>query len=324
MVAPRLATRFGLQFLLGVALTATLGAGNSIEKPSQEPDASQKDKPVPVSPRGKKLILKDGTYQIIREYERNGEHVRYYSLERGDWEEVPSSMVDWDATAKAEGEAEKASVAEVEKIHKQEEARRMDNVTDIDASLQVGKGAFLPDAEGMYVVEGKTVRVMDQVGSQLKSDKLRTLGQILSPVPLVPGKKNVVLPGARAGLRITTANPEFYLREAAPDPERTSTIQKSKKAGDAGPDVELIRAKVTRNGRVLESISVMFGEQMSNKKTALSIQRWEVAPSVYRFTLSEPLPPGEYILAQVVEEGLDLFVWEFGVDAAGTVTPGKK
>ena len=265
MVASRLATRFGLQFLLGVALTATLGAGSSLEKPSQEPDASQKDKPVPVLPRGKKLILKDGTYQIIREYERNGEHVRYYSLERGDWEEVPSSMVDWDATAKAEGEAEKASTAEVEKVHKQEEARRMDNVADIDASLQVGKGAFLPDAEGMYVVEGKTVRVMDQVGSQLKADKLRTLEQILSPVPLVPGKKNVVLPGARAGLRITTANPEFYLREAAPDPERTSTIQKSNKAGDAGPDVELIRAKVTRNGRVLVSISVMFGEQMSNK-----------------------------------------------------------
>ena len=197
----------------------------------------------------------------------------------------------------------------------------MDNVADIDASLQVGKGAFLPDAEGMYVVEGKTVRVMDQVGSQLKADKLRTLEQILSPVPLIPGKKNVVLPGARARLRISTANPEFYLREAAPDPERTSTIQKSRPAGDAGPDVELIRAKVTRNGRVLESINVLFGEEMSNKKSSLSIQRWEVAPSVYRFTLSESLPPGEYILAQVVEEGLDLFVWEFGVDAVETVKP---
>ena len=304
-------------------MTATAAAGLSIERPTQEPAAKEKDKPVPVVPRGKKLILTDGTYQVVREYQRNGQRVRYYSLERGDWEEVPSSMVDWDATAKAEGEAEKTSAAEVEKIHKQEESRRMDNVADIDASLPVGNGKFLPDAEGMYVVEGKSVRVMDQAGSQIKADKLRTLEQIMSPVPIVPGKKNVVLPGARAGFRLKTANPEFYLREVAPDPERPSAIQKSRKAGDAGPDVELIRAKVTKNGRVLESITLLFGQEMGSKKSALSIQRWEVAPAVYRFTLSEPLPPGEYVLAQVAEEGLDFFVWDFGVDGE-TAGPTKK
>lgn len=309
------AARFGTRILLGVVLTAFSTAGVPLERLLQEPDKTQKDMPVPVVPRGKKLVLKDGTYQVIREYQRNGERVRYYSLERGDWEEVPSSMVDWDATAKAESDAQKLSAAEVEKIHKQEESRRMDNVADIDASLLVGKGAFLPDGEGMYVVEGKTIRVMDQVSSQIKADKMRTLAQIISPVPLVPGKRNIVLPGTRAPLRVKTEHPEFYLREAPSDPEFDSKIQKSKRGGDAGPDVELIRAKVTRNGRQLESISVLFGQEMSKQTNAISIQRWEVAPSVYRFTVSGPLPPGEYILAQIVEDGLDLFVWEFGVDA---------
>jgi len=309
------AARFGTRILLGVVLTPFSTAGVPLERLLQEPDKTQKDMPVPVVPRGKKLVLKDGTYQVIREYQRNGERVRYYSLERGDWEEVPSSMVDWDATAKAESDAQKLSAAEVEKIHKQEESRRMDNVADIDASLLVGKGAFLPDGEGMYVVEGKTIRVMDQVSSQIKADKMRTLAQIISPVPLVPGKRNIVLPGTRAPLRVKTEHPEFYLREAPSDPEFDSKIQKSKRGGDAGPDVELIRAKVTRNGRQLESISVLFGQEMSKQTNAISIQRWEVAPSVYRFTVSGPLPPGEYILAQIVEDGLDLFVWEFGVDA---------
>ena len=304
-----------MRVLLGAVLTASGIASFPSESFTQEPAASQKDKPVPVVPRGKKLVLKDGTYQVIREYQKNGERVRYYSLERGDWEEVPSSMVDWEATAKAESDAEKVSAAEVEKVHKQEEARRMDNAADIDASLQVGKGVFLPDGEGMYLVEGKTVRVMDQVSSQLKADKMRTLAQILSPVPLVPGKQNVVLPGTRAALRITTEHPEFYLREPTPDPDVVSKIQKSRKAGDAGPDVALIRAKVTHGGRQLESINVMFGQAVSQQINSVSIQRWEVAPSVYRFTLSAPLPPGEYIIAQIMEDGLDLFVWEFGVDA---------
>jgi hypothetical protein len=49
------------------------------------------------------------------------------------------------------------------------------------------------------------------------------------------------------------------------------------------------------------------------------MQRWDVAPNVYRFTLSQPLPPGEYVLAEVLEEGLNLYVWDFGLDAA----PGK-
>ncbi len=161
-------------------------------------------------PRGKKLILKDGTYQIVREYERNGERVRYFSEERGDWEELPAAMVDWDATAKDEAASEKAFAALADKVHKQEEAKRMDNVTDIDASLQVGEGAFLPSAEGLFVVEGKSVRLLEQVGAQNKRDKLRTVEQILSPVPIVPGKQTVVIQGAHATLRLHSTTPEFY------------------------------------------------------------------------------------------------------------------
>src|SRR5271165_244411 len=178
MRAARIALRFASYLPLLMGLTGFRTTAFSPEKSAQDPPATQKDKspPTAVLPRGKKLILKDGTYQVIREYQRNGDRVRYYSLERGDWEELPASMVDWDATAKLEGEEAKAATAQVEKIHKQEEARRMDNATDIDASLQVGgKGAFLPDGEGMFVVEGKSVRVMDQVASQMKADKLRTL-----------------------------------------------------------------------------------------------------------------------------------------------------
>ena len=45
--------------------------------------------------RGQKLVLKDGNFQLVRSYERNGERVRYFSVERNDWEEIPAAMVDW-------------------------------------------------------------------------------------------------------------------------------------------------------------------------------------------------------------------------------------
>jgi hypothetical protein len=261
-------------------------------------------------------MLTDGTYQLVREYQRNGEHVRYYSMERGAWEELPASMVDWSATVKAEAEMEKQSRELVEKVHKQEEVRRMDNVADIDASLRVGDGAFLPSGEGMFVVEGKSIRILDQAESEKKIDKKRVIAEVLSPVKVVPGKQTVVMQGAHAAVRLKTDHPEFYLREAPPDPNSTSSIQRSRRAGESGPDVELVRTKVGRNSRVLESIRTLFGQAVSENMNEISIQRWEVAPNVYRFTLSQPLPPGEYVLAEVLEEGLNLYVWDFGWDAA--------
>ena len=141
--------------------------------------------------RGKKLVLKDGNFQLVREYERKGERVRYFSLERGDWEEIPAAMVDWDATTKAQGDSDKASEALLGKIHAQEEATKIETVLDVDASLQVAPGVFLPPGEGMFAIEGKSVTPIAQVGSQVKTDKKTFLKQVLSPIPIVPGKRNV-------------------------------------------------------------------------------------------------------------------------------------
>jgi hypothetical protein len=278
--------------------------------------ASQKDNSKYVLPRGKKLMLKDGTFQLVRSYERKGDRVRYYSSERGSWEEIPAAFVDWDATAKAEAAEKSENEAFASKVHTREEANRIDTIMDVDASLQVAPGVFLPPGEGMFVIDGKHVTQLEQAGAEIRSDKKNFLKQVLVPIPVVPGKRNVDIPGTRAKVRVSSTNVEFYLREAPPDPDRTTPIERSSRPGESGPEVELVRATVKGNKRLLESIKTYFGEQVEEKRNTMSLQRWEIAPTVYRFTLGEPLPPGEYALAEILPDGMNLFVWDFGVDPA--------
>ena len=319
-------TRLALLFFMAgtamVPVTNSYGQGaGGATGASGKSGASKTDRAQARSSHGKKLILKDGSFQLVRSYERNGERVRYFSVERGDWEEIPAAMVDWDATEKARIADEKADAALVKRVQAQEQARQLVSVVDVDASLPVGQGVFLPNGEGMFAVTGKTVTPLEQVGAQTRTDKKRAVAQVISPVPLIPGKRNVEIPGAASKIRVSIATgpPEFYLREVAPDPDNPTSIAQSSRPGIDGPEVQLVRATVKGGKRRLRAIKSLLGQEISSEMNTISIQRWEMAKNVYRFTLSEPLAPGEYALAEILPDGMNIFVWDFGVDA----TPGR-
>jgi hypothetical protein len=315
--------RISINILVGLSCLALCGLGlarpASVNESSRPQDSGAEARLT----RGKRLMLKDGGFQLVRSYERKGDRVRYYSVERGDWEEIPSAMVDWDATKKAEADAARADEALVSKVHTQEEATKMETVLDVDASLQVAPGVFLPPGEGMFAVEGKFVTPIPQVDSEVKKDRVNTIKRVLTPIPIIAAKQNVVILGPKAKLRFNAQNLEFYLREAPPDADVPSTIERSRRPGVSGPEVELIRATVKGNKRLLESVRSMFGEKVGQERNTVSIQQWEIARTVYRFTLSEPLTPGEYALAEMLPDGMNLFVWDFGIDGAGSVKPAK-
>jgi hypothetical protein len=285
-------TQTGSPAAAGTSQTDTSG------RPAHQDKAATKSaKPLP---RGKKLMLEGGDFQLVKEYKIEGDRVRYYSMESRQWEEMPAALVDWDATRKVEAEEAKADAATVARVHAREEAKQGAQL-DIDASLEAAPNVFIPQGEGAYVFEGKTVVPLIQAETDVKGDKGRTFKQVLVPIPIIPARRHISIPGVHSKLRITTNQPEFYVRTA----------------DGHEPEMQLIQTKVKGYSRFIENIDTLFKEETVKAET-LPMQRWLVANGVYRFTLAQPLSPGEYVLAELVQtDSISVYVWDFGVDVNG-------
>ncbi len=286
-------------------LWASLAPASLSRAQSPPPAASQKTQtPAPDSsalalPRGKKLVLKDGSFQMVREYEVNGDRVRYYSLDSSQWEEIPENLVDWDATKKAAAEEAQHDAALAERVHLREQGRRAEQL-DIDASVEVAKGVFLPPGEGLFLFDGHTVAHIAQAETSSTLNKGREVAKILAPIPLST-RFTISADGPHALFRIRGGQAEFYKRSAT----------------DAAPNLQLIRAKVHAKSREFEHLEELFGERQLTAKT-VPIQAWEIAPGLYRFTLNQDLALGEYGIAEVLPgSAMEIHLWDFGVDPKG-------
>jgi hypothetical protein len=289
--------------LPGLLCTRDLSTMAASQDAAAQSNASGSQIPV-AFPKGKKLVLKDGSFQLAREYTVEGDRVRYWSVERSQWEEIPASLVDWDATHKFEAEQASRDAELKAKIHASNMARLTKDI-DVDRSLEIKPGLFLPDDAGLYALDrDKMIRPMKQDEAVVKTSTGREVEKILSGISLIPGKASMQIPGEHAAIRLATDDPEFYMRPA----DRRE------------PRFQLVRLQVKGGHRLVDTISILFTGEEKHNTDNIEIQTWTPATGVFRYTVDHRLEPGEYAFVELTADGINGYVWDFAIDPQGTKT----
>jgi hypothetical protein len=237
-----------------------------------------------------KLYLKDGTYQVVREYKVEGDRIRYYSSERSQWEEIPVALCDLKKTEATRKQAQEELQNET-KLADEEEAIERAQRKEIER---------IPMNPGAYFVQDGQVKNLEYADTNFVKSKKRSILQKITPIPVVSGKERVELNGEHAAFIVHQDLPEFYLRLEQED--RFGILQLTSKDGK----------------RIVEHIDIapITNENFENAKKVPVFQR-ELASGLYKVWPEKPLAPGEYALVEYVGTDSDLRIWDFAYQPQG-------
>ncbi|MBM3723967.1 MAG: hypothetical protein FJW40_00880 [Acidobacteria bacterium] len=238
-----------------------------------------------------KLYLKDGEHHVVREYRVEGDRVRFYSIERADWEEIPSEIVDLKRTEN-EIQSRQDSVRATEKAEAEEAAAERAELKEIRS---------VPPETGAYWVDGATIKPLKQAESKLQNNKRRSILKAMTPIPVVNGKATVELDGEHSAFTITEPRPEFYIR--------LSEIER----------FAILRLKPGKGVRIVQELTIAPVVNMvtEEKQDLVETFRRQMGSELYKVWPTEPLPPGDYAVVEYTEGKINIQVWDFRIAGEG-------
>ena len=266
----------------------------------------------------KRLIMKDGTYQTATQWEIKSDRVRYYSAERYDWEELPKDVVDWPATDKYNKERQGSRDETIKEIAKEDEA------DEREAPL-VAPGLRLPNTGGVFLFDQfnnqpQLVELI-QNGSELNKHMGRNiLRSAINPLAL-SSTQTIELKGEHARVQSHVGQPAIYLNIDTTDNSQPQFTQKASDKDQQPNRYGIVRVEQKKDVRIVGKLNVAMYGKVSQKESWIPVTASPLGDWV-RLTPSQPLPPGEYAVVELLEKKqINLFVWDFGVNPAAPQNP---
>jgi len=276
----------------------------------------------------KRLILKDGSYQLASKWEKKGDRIRYYSAERGEWEEIPDSLIDWHATDKFEKDrAAGVPPPEAVALDKELEAERK---AEELRSPQVAPGLRLPDESGVFLLDNfqsqPQLNELQQNGGELNKNMK---GNILRAAinPIASAKQTIELKGEHAKVQSHVSIPAIYVN-TTPDQDANASQQPQQPQQPEQPiqlpadRFKIVRMQVKPDKRIVGDIKIAVYGKVSQEQKLVPTTSQPISGGWVKVTPTSALTPGEYAVVEMLgKEGMNLFVWDFGVNPAAPPNP---
>jgi hypothetical protein len=231
-----------------------------------------------------KLYLKDGSFQLVREYKVVEDRVRYYTVERSDWEEIPLELVDLKKTvseAKARDEERKEAVKAVAEEDKAER----------DAAREVRR---VPPDPGVYLIAGEAVTAIKEAEPKVVNNKGRHVLKLVSPVPMVSDKSWLEVDGPHSANVVAEDRPQFYIRLNAE--ERFGMLRMSDHKGN----------------RVVEKLTIIpVSKEVMEEPDMVDTFRQQVGEGLYKIWPEKPLSSGQYAVVEYTEGKVNMRIWDY-------------
>jgi hypothetical protein len=284
-------------------------------------------------PTRTRLILKDGSYQLILSYQVVGDVVRYRSAERdGQEEEIPLALVDLAATEKWKKDHEPGAQASQSaespvlspELAKEEAARAA-------LTPEVAPDLRLPEEDSVLALDtfrGTAELVpMPQSGSDLNKETAH--GMLKGTInPASSPHRITDIPRERADIQLHVPDPVFYVRVNGGNDEDLVTSggaftvdthgasgRATPSGGDPNNAYVVERVDVRADVRIVDSFRIgLLGTGRTQRD--LVETKAEVLPGGHwmKLTPLQPLDFGEYALIEVLgPDAVNLDVWDFGV-----------
>ena len=232
-----------------------------------------------------KLYMKDGTSHIVKEYKLEGDRVKFYSVDRGEWEEVPAELVDLTRTETESSERKVTREQEAKLITAEDKAKRALD----DEILKI------PQDPGVYSLEDGTLHIFKLAESKVHTNKGRVLLKAAVPVPLIPGKATVELELPHS-LNITkAARPDLYLQL------------------DKEEHFALIKLTPHHDVRIAERVSILpvVKDSVEEVDEVQIFKKQMTESGLFKIWPQAPLTPGEYAVIQYTPGKMSPQIWDF-------------
>lgn len=267
----------------------------------------------------KRLILKDGSYQLATKWEKKTDRVRFFSAERNEWEEIPNTLIDWDATDKYEKDRAAGKPApEAVVLDKELDAERQ---ADEAKSPHVAPGLRLPDEGGVVLLDNyqnkpELVELQQSGGEVNKNMKGNILRAAINPI--ASAKQTIELPGLHAKIQAHATLPAIYVNVEQQDQGADASSQSPQQAQQPAQPWDrfrIVRLDSKQDKRIVGDIKIaVYGKVSQNQKLVPSTAE-KLTGGWVKVTPTSALAPGEYAVAEMLgKEGMNLFVWDFGVN----------